>query len=42
MEQIEIVIHAGAAEPHGTPFFQIAVDFHGLLFENRYCYLSTF
>ena len=36
MKQFEVVVHAGAAETYGTPFFQIAVDFDGLLPENRF------
>ena len=34
MKQFEVVVHAGAAETDRAPFFQVAVDFNGLVFEN--------
>ena len=34
MEHLQVVVHAGAAEAHGAPFYQGAVDFGGLLQEN--------
>ena len=36
MKHFQVVVHAGAAETHGTPFFQVPVDFDGLPPKNRF------
>jgi hypothetical protein len=36
MKHFQVVVHAGTAEAYGAPFFQGAVDFDGLLPENRF------